>query len=156
MEILKLFIAMADIPAYKQPIRPVLEYASTCWDPLPKTLSDKLEASQRRAARAVFNISTTSRISTTGLLKKLCWEPLENWRLCRRIALFRAMPFNEVPVDINQHVKLSSSRTSSRRHNIQYQTSHHNTKAHMNSFFIDTSKRWNNLDVNDRLLCSPG
>ena len=52
---------------------PILEYASRTWDPLPKTLSDKVEAAQRRAARAVYNVPKNSQISTTTLLNELDW-----------------------------------------------------------------------------------
>ena len=142
--------------AYKQLIRPILEYASCSFDPLPKTQATKLEASQRRAARAVFNIPRISHTSTTALLNKLQWEPLSDRRLNRRLAMFRAMHFGEIGVDIEPHVKPSTARVTARRHNQQYAVTHHNTKAHMSTFFIDTSKKWNQLGCESRLLCSPG
>ena len=142
--------------AYKQLIRPILEYASCSFDPLPKTLATKLEASQRRAARAVFNIPRISHTSTTALLNKLQWEPLSDRRLNRRLAMFRAMHFGESGVNIEPHVKPSTARVTARRHNKQYAVTHQNTKAHMSTFFIDTSKKWNQLGCESRLLRSPG
>ena len=38
---------------YKGLVRPILEYASTVWDPSGKTLQDELEKVQNRAARFV-------------------------------------------------------------------------------------------------------
>ena len=142
--------------AYKQLTRPVLEYASCCWDPIPQILASKVEASQRRAARIVFNIPRTSHISTTALLRKLNWEPLETRRLNRRLALFSAMHFGEVKVQLEDHINRQTARTSSRRHGLQYTISHHKTKAHMSTFFVDTSRQWNQLSATDRRLCSPG
>ena len=90
------------VKAYKQLVRPVLEYASCSWDPLPKTLSSQVEAVQRRSARVAFNIPRISKSSTTEMLKKLEWESLESRRQRRRICLFRAMHYNEVNTNIHQ------------------------------------------------------
>ena len=142
--------------AYKQLIRPVLEYASCSWDPLPKTLTTKVEAVQRRSARVVFNIPRTSKASTTDMLSRLEWDPLEDRRLRRRACLFRAMHYQEVKTPISDYVALNTCQTSTRRHGLQYRQEHHNTKAHMSTFFVCTSKTWNQLDPMDRLLCPPG
>ena len=142
--------------AFKQLERPILEYASCSWDPLPKTLSDKVEAAQRRAARAVFNVPRTSRISTTTLLNKLDWVPLAERREHRRICLFRAMHFKEVNTELHDYIKPSKTKTSSRKHSVQYSNTHHNTKSHLSSFFVHTAKLWNNLDVDSRVLYPPG
>ena len=144
------------VKAYKQLVRPVLEYASCSWDPLPKTLSSQVEAVQRRSARVAFNIPRISKSSTTEMLKKLEWESLESRRQRRRICLFRAMHYNEVNTNIHQYVSTSDCLTSTRRHGLQYRLEHHNTKAHMSTFYVCTSKAWNQLDPMDRLLCPPG
>jgi len=142
--------------AYKQLVRPVLEYASCSFDPLPKTLEDKVEACQRRAARAVYNVPRVSKLSTTGLLKKLNWPTLKSRRHARKLALFRALHFKEVDLHLEHRVRLSTAKTSSRRHRLQYAIGHHNTEAHKNTFFVHTSRQWNLLDRSSRLLCSPG
>ena len=142
--------------ACKQLVRPVLEYASCSWDPLPKTLSSMVEAVQRRSARVVFNIPRISKASTTGMLEKLEWESLESRRQRRRVSLFRAMHYNEVNTNIQQYVSMTDCLTSARRHGLQYRQEHHNTKAHMSTFYVCTSKAWNQLDLKDRLLCAPG
>ena len=51
------------IRAYKQLVRPVLEFASCSWDPLPKTLSTQDGAVHRRSARMVFNIPSQQGIN---------------------------------------------------------------------------------------------
>ena len=142
--------------AYKQLVRPVLEYASCAWDLLPKTLSKDVEAVQRRSARTVLNIPQTSHTSTTALLQKLDWKPLAERRERRRTCMFRAMHYGEINTDISNYVSLSDCKHSSRRHGKQYRVERHRTKAHMATFFISTSKIWNDLNRTDRLLCSPG
>lgn len=131
-------------------------YASCCYDPLIKSLSDRVEACQRRAARAVYNIPRVSKTSTTNLLQKLRWPNLQTRRHERRLALFRAMHFKEVPVSMECRVALSTAKTSSRRHQIQYAMNHHNTEAHKRTFFVHTSRQWNLLDSGNQLLLTPG
>ena len=58
--------------AYKQLVRPVLEYTSTSWDSAFDTATSRLEAVQRRAARLICGIRRTDwATSTTGLLQWL-------------------------------------------------------------------------------------
>jgi hypothetical protein len=70
--------------------------------------------------------------------------------------MFRVMHYGEINTDISNYVSLSDCKLSSRRHGKQYRVEHHRTKAHMATFFISTSKIWNDLNRTDRLLCSPG
>ena len=86
------------IRAYKQLVRPVLEYASCSWDLLPNTISTRVEAVQRRHAWVVLNIPCVSRESATELLRKLDWAPLEERRSHRCMCLFRAMHFADFVV----------------------------------------------------------
>ena len=48
------------LQAYKGLIRPVLEYASTAWDPHQSYLQEKLEKVQKRAARYITSTTTIS------------------------------------------------------------------------------------------------
>ena len=60
-------------------VRPVLEYASTVWDPHTLTNINKIEAVQRRAARFCLNdFSTFS--SVTNMLRTLNLPPLQQQR----------------------------------------------------------------------------
>ena len=71
--------------AYKQLVRPVLEYASASWDSVSDTAASRLEAVQRRAARLICGIRRTDRkTSTTSLLQKLDLQPLNERRSDRR------------------------------------------------------------------------
>ena len=61
--------------SYLALVRPILEYASTPWDPYTKSNIQQLEAVQRRAARFVTgDYRTTS--SPSQMIADLGWEPL--------------------------------------------------------------------------------
>lgn len=110
--------------AYKQLLRPVVAYALCSWDPLSKTNKDKLQKVQRRAGRVCFNILGGRKTSTTELFRRLEWEPLAA-RRHRRLCLFQAMHYREVNTVMESHIQLSTHRTSTRRHKLQYAVDHH-------------------------------
>ena len=141
--------------AYKQLVRPALEYACSVYDPLIQTLEDSLEAVQKRCARMVYNVPRISRISTTDLLNTLDWEPLAKRRAHRRLTLFRGMHFGEVATKITDYLVPATNHHRTRRHLLCYQTPHWNSHNHKRSFFISTATLWNALPTNSRLLCAP-
>ena len=97
---------------YKQLERPILEYASCAWDPLQKTLIDKVEAAQHRDTRAIYYVLQTSQISTTTQLNKLEWVLVAERREHRRICLFPAMHFMEVNIELKDYIKPTKTKTS--------------------------------------------
>ena len=140
--------------AYKQLVRPVLEYASCAWDTLTQTVETKLQAVQRRAARFICGIRRSDRKpSTTGLLSKLDLQPLDDRRKCRRLQVFRTYHFN-APHIINEHVSRSTHH-SSRRHAQQYFIPSTNTLHYRRFFFVRTTKDWNCLLPGCPLLTAP-
>ena len=108
--------------AYTSLVRPILEYSASVWDgSLTATQSTSIEAVQRRAARAVYNIPRTDhKTSTSGLLEQLDWQPLECRRERRRVGLFRAMHFGEVATDVREFIDPHPHPASTRRHSQQY------------------------------------
>ena len=65
--------------AYKDFVRPLLEYAASVWDPYSQKNISKIEAIQRRAARFVLNrFRNTS--SVNNMLEALGWPTLEQRR----------------------------------------------------------------------------
>ena len=69
---------------YQARVQPILEYASNCWAPTSKKLSNTLENVQHRAAKFVSNIypkkGKYEHFSITKLLKNINWDSLEKNR----------------------------------------------------------------------------
>ena len=74
--------------SYKTLVRPQLEYAATVCDPSTKTVINKVEAVQRRAARFCHNdYRRTS--SVTSMIQNLEWEELQHRRKqCKTIMMY--------------------------------------------------------------------
>ena len=67
--------------AYTALVRPVLEYASTVWDPYHQQQIQQLENVQRQAARfATGNYYSRDPGCVTSMLHQLEWEPLQHRR----------------------------------------------------------------------------
>ena len=79
---------------YQTLVRPILEYASTSWDPHTKTNITQLEAVQRRAARfATGDYKTTS--STSQMIADLGWQPLQERRTNAKSSIGAALGVNK-------------------------------------------------------------
>ena len=79
--------------AYTTLVRPVLEYASTVWDPYTLQQIYALERIQRQAARFVTgDYSSRDPGSVTRMLQQLQWDTLEERRARNRsIMLYRIL-----------------------------------------------------------------
>ena len=74
--------------AYITLIRPVLEYASTVWDPNQIQLIQQIELVQRQAARfATGNYYSRDPGCVTNMLNKLQWEPLQHRRAKSKVIM---------------------------------------------------------------------
>ena len=69
-------------------IRPILEYASTVWAPYTKSSIEKLEATQRRAARFVVVSDYDYSSTITSILNQLNWPSLAIRRQVSRLVMF--------------------------------------------------------------------
>ena len=137
--------------AYKQLVRPVLEYASVAWDSITDTLASRLESVQRRAARLICGIRKTDRkTSTTGLLQQLNLPPLSQRRGDRRLKVFSQYHHHNSTVLAKYITR--SAHNSARRHQYQYFTPQTNTTHCRRSFFIRTAREWNLLPDTSPLL----
>ena len=139
--------------AYKQVVRPVLEYASASWDSASDAATSHLEAVQRRAARLTCDIRRTNRAaSTTGLLQRLNLQPLSECRGQRRLAVFSQYHHTNTttphcsgiygPPNIPPVVDI---QTSTLFHSLTLAT----TK---DPFFIRTTREWNGITADSWLL----
>ena len=142
------------LKAYKQLVRPILEYASCAWDSVGVTKEKKLEAVQRRAARFVCGIRRTDRkTSTTGLLQRLNLPVLSERRGTRRLQLFRQYHHHDSDI-IKEYIDRIDAR-SSRRHCMQYFIPATNTAHYQKTFFLRTARDWNALPADSLILSSP-
>ena len=72
--------------AYTTLVRPLLEYSQSVWDPYTKTLVNKIEMIQRRAARFCHNdYKTIEKGCMSEMIGKLNLEPLNIRRTNRRL-----------------------------------------------------------------------
>ena len=134
--------AKAKATTYTTMVRPVLEYASTVWDPSSSDNIKELEKVQRSASRYVFNNYKDRTPGTiTGFLQRLQWETLESRREQARLAMLYKI--NKGLVDLNPSCfyKKSDSRT---RGDKVFQERNKNP-AFTNSFFPKTMSQWNKL-----------
>jgi hypothetical protein len=76
------------LQAYKGLIRPVLEYASTAWDPHQSYLQEKLKKVQKRSARFITSNYNYGPGNMTTILKQAKLEPLKERRKQNRLILF--------------------------------------------------------------------
>ena len=130
---------------YKSLVRPILEYASTVWDPADRDAGDiaALEKVQRRAARyAQNNYIDRYPGCVTGMLNSLGWEPLSNRRYSNRLIMLYRMQSNQLDIDTSDLLKKADCRT---RGNSRLYQDHSQQPVLHNNFFPRTIRQWNNL-----------
>jgi hypothetical protein len=139
---------------YKSFIRPILEYGAIIWDKSPNDITNALETVQLNAARVV--IGATARCSTEGLYKETAWEPLHKRREFQRLTQMYNIVNNKAPQYlINLLPGQIRQRTEYRlrnRGNLDPPRSRINVYG--NSFFPNTIRLWNDLDIGRRSLPS--
>ena len=133
--------------AYISTVRPIMEFASICWDPDHENLKSKLEKVQNSAARFVTNYYPKKDgqryESVTKIVQNLGWESLENRRKNAKLIMAykiinenvilepKYLPKKEcvrkIRSDTNHHLKVPFSKVDSAR----------------KTFFFDVPQLWN-------------
>ena len=85
--------------AYKTLVRPQVEYTSPVWSPHTKDNIDKIEMTQRRAARWVKNKFSTYD-SVTDMLSGLGWRSLECRWIDARMIMFYKIVYSYVAIGL--------------------------------------------------------
>lgn len=129
--------------AYFTLVRPLVEYASTVWDPHTQSNIHKLEMVQRRAARYVKsrhrNLSSVSDLLTT-----LNWRSLQDRRKDARLCMMYKIDRNLVAIKKENRLTPPKKRTR-HSHNRAYQVPSCRIDRRKMSFFPRTLKDWNAL-----------
>jgi hypothetical protein len=134
--------AQVKAASYTTMVRPILEYASSAWDPYLQRNINMLETVQRRAARFACN---SYRDQTPGCVEKMLndlrWQPLEERRKTNRLAFLHKINNGLVDININDFVRRSDPRTRGAQRFHQERAEH---PALYHSFFPRTLREWNN------------
>ena len=147
-----LYSCPTDIKArtYTSVVRPVLEYASTTWDPHTSNCINQLEAVQRRAARFVKGNYRTSS-STSQMIADLGWQTLEQRRQQAKLTMMYRV-VNRL-VDIPPEPYLRPATISTRGNSVSYIVPYCRTDYLHHSFFPSATRLWNQLP--DHLATAP-
>ena len=132
--------------AYKTYVRPIMEYATTIWDPHTQHAINMLEAVQRRAARFVMRrYHNTSSVS--DMITELQWPPLEDRRRIARMSMMYKIHHNLACVRNIKGQLLPLPSRQRRGHDQQFVLPQCRTQYHQNSFLPRTIKQWNQLPL---------
>ena len=132
--------------SFKTYIRPIVEYASVCWDPYTSQNIDRVEKVQRRSARYVMgDYDYTS--SVTSMLEYLQWPSLQSRRLRSRLTMLYKIRFGLV--DINWKSYWTSPTTPRVSSEVIAAPSFYTLNCSLDvfkySFFPRTCRDWNSL-----------
>ena len=130
------------LACFKSLARPILEYASTVWDPHYKKDIDALENIQKRAARRITN-DFSRHSSATNLVRNLGLDTLEKRRRCDKAVMFHKIYHQKTCIRIPNYITPKKRKTRGHENQlIQPQTK---TDTYRHSFFPSAIKLWNNL-----------
>ena len=129
--------------AYKELVRPILEYASPVWDPHGIVVQEELEKIQNRATGFLTGDYSFETGSISSILEQLGWESFhKRCKGSKLILLFKGLKGRaSIPCDDLQ----SSNRRSRNQHPVAFQVPYARTDIYKYSFFPVTIKDWNAL-----------
>ena len=129
--------------AYKTLVRPQVEYASPVWSPHTKENIDKIEMTQRRAARWVKNKFSTYD-SVTDMLSELGWRSLECRRIDARMIMFYKIVYGYVAIDLPTYFE-RPLRYTRHMHPLSFRQIHTTARYYQHSFYPASIVLWNRL-----------
>ena len=128
--------------SYQTLVRPILEYASSTWDPYTQSSTNKLEGVQRCPARFVTgDYHTTSSVSET--ISNLGWKTLQERRTEAKMVMMYRITHNLT--DISATSLLHQTTLSTRGNSMRYLKPFCRTDAYRCSFFPSGIRLLNQL-----------
>ena len=128
--------------SYQTLVRPILEYASSAWDPYTQSSINKLEGVQPRAARFVAgDYRTTSSVSE--MISNLGWETLQEGRTEAKMVMMYRITYGLI--DISAISLLHPATLSTRGNSMRYLQPFCRTDAYQWYFFPSGIRLWNQL-----------
>ena len=126
---------------YKSMVRPIIEYASSVWDPHTTVNIRRLESVQRRAAR--FCLNDFSRYtSVTSMLSTLNLPSLQSRRKTAKLITLYKIINGDLHIPSNSLIP--NPRDSRKGYFTQLQS---RTDSYKFSFFPTAIKLWNSLPL---------
>jgi len=130
------------VRCYKGIVRPLMEYASTVWDPHQANHTNLLERVQRRSARRILhNFSRTC--SASAMVRQLGLQTLESRRTTAKASMIYKMVNDIVDIDTS-HILIKPKRAT-RGHANKFMVPHTRTNVLLYSFFPSAIRIWNSV-----------
>ena len=136
---------------YQTFVRTTLEYASTIYDPHTQANINKLEMTQRRAARYVTGI-TDRYSSVTAMLEQFKWKSLEQRRSQAKVVMMYRIVNGLIAIPLHNYLSYSTSTT--RGHSLKLMVPYARLDVYKYSFFPSTVRLWNN-QLSDNVVTAP-
>ena len=135
--------------SYKQFVLPVLDYASSIWDPYHQNQINELEMIQHRAARYVLNQPWRRNVrdSINSLLLSLKWPTLQLRRESTCIILLYKIINHLIQIPINYFPTPSPVTTTRSRNDMKFFHYQPTIDCFKYSFFPRTIPKWNRLPL---------
>ena len=131
------------IALYKSVVQPHFEYCSSVWGNCSKSLQDKLQKLQNRAARVVTG--DNYEVRSKEVLIKLNWQPLNQRRDKQLVTLVHGVITGKLSNIKNSLELMSNTRYPMRSNNTMIKLAKPRTNALKKCFNYRGAKLWNNL-----------
>ena len=128
--------------AYKNSVRPTLEYGSAAWDPYYEKDIQKPERVQRKAARFCAG-NYNPYASVTEMLRELSWETLASRRQTARLSFMYKLSHKLTDFSVATHLKPNSERRTHGSHPFKFVVPRAKKDVFKFSFFPHTISEWN-------------
>ena len=142
--------------AYTTFVRPIVEYASSVWDPhvWNKSQTAQLEATQNKAARFVCS-NWRRTASVSAMREQLQWLSLQERRARARVCIMHKIFYGLVAIPLEPHFVPSAQSMSTRGAHVKFTPGTYNTISHRRTFMVAAPAMWNGLPAHMTRMPDP-